>query len=89
MLNNGTGNLLIRPSPRGHRSRYNFDIVLLDHGLYFDLNDTLRVNYSRFWLSLIEPTSEKVAVDRRKYAELFGNIGPDLVRHFYPSVRGA
>lgn len=82
-LTNKKGNLLIRPSTRGIRSRYNFDIVLLDHGLYFDLDESLRVNYSRFWLSLIAPTSEKVNAERRKYAELFGNIGPDLVGHLH------
>lgn len=78
-VNSIIGNLLIRPSVRSLRSRYNFEIVLLDHGLYFDLDDALRVNYSRFWLSLIAPASAKVNAERRKYAELFGNIGPDLV----------
>jgi hypothetical protein len=39
----------------------------------------LRINYSKFWLSLIAPASEEVNADRRKYAKLVGNIGPDLV----------
>lgn len=89
------GNLLIRPAPQGSRSPYNFEIALLDHGLYFDLgeicpvcssesllmmsDDNLRVNYSRFWLSLLAPASESVNADRRKYAQDVGNIGPDLV----------
>lgn len=74
------GNLLIRPAPMGSKSPYNFEIVLLDHGLYFDLDTELRVNYSKFWLSLIAPASPSTSADRRKYAELVGNIGPDLVR---------
>ena len=73
------GNLLIRPAGPHSRSPYNFDVVLLDHGLYFDLDDDLRINYSKFWLSLIAPASPKTTEDRRKYAELVGNIGPDLV----------
>jgi len=57
------GNVLIRPPPPGSQSPYNFEVVLLDHGmltpeithrsgiygqtlgLYFDINDELRVNY--------------------------------------------
>ncbi|KAF5393286.1 hypothetical protein D9757_000603 [Collybiopsis confluens] len=72
------GNLLIRPAPLYPKSPYNFEIVLLDHGQYFDINDELRINYSKFWLSLMAPGSASVNVDRRKYAELVGNIGPDL-----------
>lgn len=54
--------------------------MLLDHGLYFDLDPELRINYSKFWLSLIEKASPETRAARRKYAELVGNITPDLVR---------
>jgi hypothetical protein len=74
------GNLLIRPAPITSRSPYNFEIVLLDHGQYFDLDLQLRVNYSRLLISLILPASKEVIAERRKYAEAVGNIGPDLVR---------
>lgn len=67
------------------KSPYNFEIVLLDHGQYFDIDDQLRINYSRFWLSLMAPASPSVNADRRKYAELVGNIGPELV-HFFRSL---
>lgn len=53
--------------------------MLLDHGLYFDIDRALRVNYSSLWLSLIAPASPKTNADRRKYAQLVGNIGEDLV----------
>jgi aarF domain-containing kinase len=54
--------------------------VLLDHGQYFDLDPELRINYSKLWLSLIAPASSpSTRADRRKYAQLVGNIGPDLV----------
>lgn len=74
------GNLLIRSAGPDSKSPYNFDIVLLDHGLYFDLDDDLRINYSKFWLSLILPASPETVKDRRKYAKLVGNISDDLVR---------
>jgi aarF domain-containing kinase len=72
--------LLIRPASKSSKSPYNFEIALLDHGLYFDLERELRVNYSKLWLSLIARSSPNVDADRRKYAELVGNITPDLVR---------
>lgn len=53
--------------------------MLLDHGLYFDLDPELRVNYSKLWMSLIESATPEVIEARRKYAFLVGNIGPDLV----------
>lgn len=73
------GNLLIRPAPLTSKSPYNFEVVLLDHGQYFALDDTLRINYSKFWLSLVKPASPEIRAERQKYAELVGNIPPDLV----------
>lgn len=70
------------------RSKHNFEIVLLDHGLWFDISDSLRVNYARLWLSLIAPKSPSVDADRRKYAELVGNIGPDLFPIFEAAITG-
>ncbi|GLB37038.1 putative ABC1-domain-containing protein [Lyophyllum shimeji] len=82
------GNLLIRPAPAVSKSPYNFEIVLLDHGLYFDLDSELRVNYAKLWLSLIAPASPETALDRRKYAQLVGNIGPDLYPVFEAALTG-
>jgi len=82
------GNLLIRPAPITSRSPYNFEIVLLDHGQYFDLDPELRINYSKLWLSLIAPASPSTRADRRKYAELVGNIGPDLYPVFEAALTG-
>ncbi|KAJ3516835.1 hypothetical protein NLJ89_g875 [Agrocybe chaxingu] len=82
------GNLLIRPSPPGSRSPYNFEIVLLDHGLYFDIDRKLRVNYSKLWLSLMAPASRPVLQERRKYAELVGNIDSDLYPVFEAAITG-
>ncbi|KAI0051236.1 ABC1-domain-containing protein [Auriscalpium vulgare] len=82
------GNLLIRPRAAISRSPYNFEIVLLDHGLYFDLDSQLRVNYSKLWLALIAPASPESAADRRKYAELVGNIEPDQYHIFEAALTG-
>ncbi|KAK7053286.1 hypothetical protein VNI00_003912 [Paramarasmius palmivorus] len=82
------GNLLIRPAPHYSKSPYNFEIVLLDHGLYFDIDDDLRLNYSRFWLSLMGPGTPETNADRRKYAQLVGNIGPDLYPVFEAAITG-
>ena len=73
------GNLLIRPKAPKSKSPFNFDIVLLDHGQYFDLDDDLRVNYARFWLSLISPETPKNLKKRKHYAKLVANVGDDLV----------
>ncbi|KIJ61310.1 hypothetical protein HYDPIDRAFT_137889 [Hydnomerulius pinastri MD-312] len=82
------GNLLIRRAPLHSRSPYNFEIVLLDHGLYFDLDPELRINYSKLWLSLIADASPEVLAARRKYAELVGNITPDLYPVFEAAITG-
>lgn len=90
MASQHAGNLLIRPVPisRVSRSKYNFEIVLLDHGLWFDISESLRTNYARLWLSLLQPKTEKVDADRRKYAQLVGNIGPDLFPVFETAITG-
>lgn len=53
--------------------------MLLDHGLYFDLDQELRINYAKLWLALIAPGSEATRAARRKYAKLVGNVDDDLV----------
>ncbi|KZT10976.1 ABC1-domain-containing protein [Laetiporus sulphureus 93-53] len=83
-----TGNLLIRPAPSTSKSPYNFEIVLLDHGLYFDLDNELRINYSKFWLALIAPATPQTIADRRKYAKLVGNIDDDLYPVFEAALTG-
>lgn len=79
------GNLLIRPASATSRSPYNFEIVLLDHGLYFDLSDRLRVDYAHFWLSLLKSNA---SADRRKYAKLVGNIDDDHYNIFESAITG-
>ncbi|GAA6025882.1 hypothetical protein JCM8202_004719 [Rhodotorula sphaerocarpa] len=82
------GNLLIRPALPKTRSPYNFEVVLLDHGLYFDLPDDLRVNYARFWLSLMANNSPSVDEERRKYAKLVANIDDAHYPLFQAAITG-
>ncbi|RXK39195.1 Atypical/ABC1/ABC1-B protein kinase [Tremella mesenterica] len=79
------GNLLVRPKAKNSSSPFNFDVVLLDHGQYFDIPDELRVNYARFWLSLLKRSSEETSKERRKYARLVGNIDDEM----YPVLESA
>jgi aarF domain-containing kinase len=73
------GNLLVRARAPNSTSPFNFDVCLLDHGQYFDIPDDLRVNYARFWLSLIKSSSAKTTAERKKYAKLVGNIDDEMV----------
>ncbi|KAL8279161.1 hypothetical protein RQP46_008417 [Phenoliferia psychrophenolica] len=82
------GNLLIRPTQPNSRSPRNFEIVLLDHGLYFDLPEVLRINYAHLWISLLSPPSPSVNADRRKYAYLAGNIDESLYPIFEAAITG-
>ncbi|KAI5123928.1 hypothetical protein M0805_006345 [Coniferiporia weirii] len=82
------GNLLVRPAPKSSKSPYGFEVVLLDHGLYFDIDRALRINYSSLWLSLISPASSETNANRRKYAQLVGNIGDDLYPIFETAITG-
>ncbi|KAF7288670.1 ABC1-domain-containing protein [Mycena chlorophos] len=82
------GNLLIRRSPINSMSTHNFEIVLLDHGQYFDLDPELRINYSKLWLSLIAPATPTTRAERRKYAEAVGNISPEQYAVFEAALTG-
>ncbi|XP_041994777.1 putative ABC1 protein At2g40090 [Salvia splendens] len=49
-------NVLVRPLPSGSRSIFGKkkpQLVLLDHGLYKDLDDTMRLNYASLWKGLV------------------------------------
>ena len=76
---------MIRKKAPTSSSPFNFDICLLDHGQYFDIPDDLRVNYARFWLSLIRRNSPKTTIERKKWAKAVGNIEDDM----YPILESA
>ncbi|KAL8462989.1 hypothetical protein ACS0TY_033843 [Phlomoides rotata] len=49
-------NVLVRPLPSGSRSIFGKNkpqLVLLDHGLYKDLDTSMRINYASLWKGLV------------------------------------
>jgi aarF domain-containing kinase len=82
------GNVLIRPAPKGSRSPFNFEVVLLDHGLYFDISQDLRTNYARFWLALLSKSTPKVMAERRRLAKSIANIDDDLYHILESAITG-
>jgi len=46
------GNILVHKHP-SRSGKNNFDLVLLDHGLYRELDENFRSNYCRLWRALI------------------------------------
>lgn len=76
------GNILIRPS-QDPKSKFNFDVVLLDHGLYRTLTDQLRNDYAHLWTSLIRGDEEGI----RKYSLRVG-CRPESHRLFASLLTG-
>ncbi|KAI8969005.1 ABC1 family-domain-containing protein [Mycotypha africana] len=76
------GNVFIRPTKNPKHSKYNFDLVLLDHGLYRELSEDLRSNYAHLWTSLIKADEEGI----RKYSYLVG--GTDIYQLFACMLTG-
>ncbi|MCH1932430.1 AarF/UbiB family protein, partial [Shewanella sp. A25] len=70
------GNVIVRPAKNPKQSQYNFDLVLIDHGLYRDLTDQMRVDYAHLWTSLIQGDVDGI----RTYAKRVG--GTDTYQLF-------
>jgi hypothetical protein len=47
------GNVFVRPRSDTGRSKGEFDIVLLDHGMYRRLDETFRAGYCNLWAGLV------------------------------------
>ncbi|KAI8996789.1 ABC1 family-domain-containing protein [Pilobolus umbonatus] len=77
------GNMLIRPSKSPQQSNFNFEVVLLDHGLYRTLDDTLRKDYAHLWVSLLKGDEEGI----REYSLRIG-CRPDSHRLFASLLTG-
>ncbi|KAL4889061.1 ABC1 family-domain-containing protein [Aspergillus ambiguus] len=77
------GNIAIRPNPH-RRGRYNFDIILYDHGLYRDIDRDLRRNYAKLWLAVIESDEPHM----REYARKVAGITDDQFPLFASAITG-
>ncbi|XP_017474494.1 PREDICTED: uncharacterized aarF domain-containing protein kinase 1 [Rhagoletis zephyria] len=51
------GNILVHKSPKGQ-----VEIILLDHGLYANLTDKFRYEYSKLWLSILNVDRQAMRV---------------------------
>ncbi|ORZ26390.1 ABC1 family-domain-containing protein [Lobosporangium transversale] len=54
------GNVMIRPKPVGSPSHCNFEIILLDHGLYRELSPEFRLDYARLWTAVMASDQEEI-----------------------------
>lgn len=54
------GNLMIRPTPAGSASPRNFEIILLDHGLYRELTPEFRLDYAHLWTAIISSDEKEI-----------------------------
>ncbi|KAF9539638.1 hypothetical protein EC957_005149 [Mortierella hygrophila] len=64
------GNVMIRPTPAGSPSHRNFEIILLDHGLYRELSPEFRLDYARLWTAVIDSDEEAI----KRHALSLGGI---------------
>ena len=60
------GNILVRPKLGGRRG--DFEVVLLDHGLYREVEREVRLNYAHLWEAII--SGDEAAISR--YSEALG-----------------
>lgn len=74
--------MFIRPAKNPKHAKHNFDLVLLDHGLYRDLSEDLRSNYAHLWTALIK-ADEK---DIEKYSYKVG--GTEIYQLFACMLTG-
>lgn len=78
------GNVFIRPANPITNHGYNFQIVLLDHGLYRQLPQKLRTDYAQLWLSIINNDIPSM----RYYSQLVANVPPEKFPLFASAITG-
>jgi aarF domain-containing kinase len=54
------GNVWIRKLPKKNSLGHDFEIILLDHGLYIQLDPEFRYRYSQLWTSILELNEPKI-----------------------------
>uniref|UniRef100_A0A7I4ALG2 Protein kinase domain-containing protein n=1 Tax=Physcomitrium patens TaxID=3218 RepID=A0A7I4ALG2_PHYPA len=72
------GNLLVHRDP-SRSGKHNFDIVILDHGLYRELGEKFRTNYCRLWRALI-------LLDADEISETGRNLGAGQYARYLPVI---
>jgi aarF domain-containing kinase len=77
------GNIAIRLN-KSRRAPRNFDVVLYDHGLYRVPDNTLRRNYAKLWLAVLDADEPRM----RKYAKELAGISDELFPLFASAITG-
>lgn len=77
------GNIAIRLN-ESRRQPHNFDVILYDHGLYRNPPLTLRRNYAKMWLAVIDVDLPAM----RKYAYEIGGVTDEQFPIFASAVTG-
>jgi aarF domain-containing kinase len=77
------GNVFVRPRSPSFSGK-NFEIVLLDHGLYRQLPHQLRVDYAHLWLSIINNDIPSM----KYYSQLVANVPPEKFSLFASAITG-
>ncbi|KAJ1362213.1 hypothetical protein KIN20_021688 [Parelaphostrongylus tenuis] len=64
------------------------DIVLLDHGLYLDIDDRIRSLYTDLWLALLGPDQEKLRIVAKEMGvgDLYGLLACIVSRRTWQAV---
>ncbi|KAK6018951.1 ABC1 family protein [Ostertagia ostertagi] len=77
------GNVLVNKKPNG-----DVDIVLLDHGLYLDIDDHFRGLYADLWLALLAPDPDKLrsVATEMGVGELYGLFACIVARRSWKAV---
>lgn len=78
------GNVLVQKKTSGET-----EIVLLDHGLYTQLNNKFRYDYADFWLAIINKDVEaiKVAADNLGVGSLYGLFACMVTARSWSSIQ--
>jgi aarF domain-containing kinase len=77
------GNIAVRHNPnRG--GKWNFDIILYDHGLYRDIPKQLRRDYAKLWLAVINADEKEM----RTYAKAVAGITDQQFPLFASAITG-
>ncbi len=89
------GNVLVRPRRHHGKARGEFDIVLLDHGMYRRLDETYRSGYCNLWAGLVFGNDDQALKGIRelgledKFLDIMGlglvyRVPPSLLRSGSP-----
>ncbi|MCJ1388222.1 hypothetical protein MMC18_001067 [Xylographa bjoerkii] len=76
------GNLAIRTNSKNRR--FNFDIILYDHGLYREIPKQLQRDYAKLWLAVIDADEKNM----RKYAREVAGITDEQFPLFASAITG-